>query len=56
MKKLIIAFLLLTSCATQRVFSLEASFDRISCSEEGGDKEEGGCEGGSCSGGECWED
>ncbi|SYX08631.1 hypothetical protein C834K_0149 [Chlamydia poikilotherma] len=57
MKKFIIAFLLLTSCAPQRVFSLEASFDRISCSEDSVEKEEGGCPGGICpERGECWED
>ncbi|QXE27424.1 hypothetical protein [Chlamydia buteonis] len=47
MKKLMLALLLLTSCATSRVCSFEVSMDRVACGDEG--KEEGGCTGGSCS-------
>ncbi|AUS59569.1 hypothetical protein [Chlamydia abortus] len=54
MKKLMLALLLLTSCATPRVYSFEVSNDRIAYADE--DKEEGSCTGGSCSRVECWED
>ncbi|AFS24862.1 hypothetical protein [Chlamydia psittaci] len=52
MKKLMLALLLLTSCATSRVLSFEVSMDKIACADE----EEGGCTGGSCSRVECWEE
>ncbi|AFS20254.1 hypothetical protein NYR56_03430 [Chlamydia psittaci] len=55
MKKLILALLLLTSCATPRVYSFEeVSKDRSAYADE--DKEGDSCTGGSCSRVECWED
>ncbi|WP_139414886.1 hypothetical protein [Chlamydia abortus] len=47
MNKLMLSLLLLTSCATPRVYSFEVSNDRIAYADE--DKEEGSCTGGSCS-------